>query len=139
MEKITLPMLRGIMMLPSPYLPYDNSPSFGVCRYCGQVTQVTGFKDQESADDFATAHCECTDGRRYFNIVTARTKINRLFADFDAPVREMLIENAEMVQDEEIMDASIKLTACIKCKVNKNSKGRLNILRTNTDTQQETV
>ena len=139
MKTITIPMLQYIMALPSPYLPYDNSPNFGVCRYCGQVTPVTGFKDQAAADDYASSHCECVDGRRYFNIVTARTKINRLFADFDEPVREMLIENAEMVQDEEIMDASIKLTACIKCKVNKNSKGRLNILRTNTDTLQETV
>lgn len=139
MSCITLPMLQYIMTLPSPYLPYDNSPSFGVCRYCGQVTQVAGFKDQASADEFVTSHCECTDGRRYFNIATARTKINRLFADFDSPVREMLIENAEMVQDEEIMDASIKLTACIKCKVNKNSKGYLIIVRTDTNTQQEAV
>lgn len=91
MEKITLPMLRGIMMLPSPYLPYDSSPDFGVCRYCGQVTQVAGIATQKDADEFATAHCECAEGRRYFNIVTARTKIDRLFSDFDAPVREILI------------------------------------------------
>ncbi|MEA5136452.1 MAG: hypothetical protein VB035_10000 [Candidatus Fimivivens sp.] len=139
MEKITLPMLQYIMVLPSPYLPYDNSPNFGVCRYCGQVTPVVGIATQEDADEFATAHCECVDGRRYFNIVTARTKINRLFSDFDMPVREMLIENAEMVQDEEIKDASVNLTTRIKCKVSKNSKGYLIIVRTDTNTQQEAV
>lgn len=136
---ITLPMLQYIMALPSPYLPYDNSPDFGVCRYCGQVTPVTGFKDQAAADDFASSHCECAAGRRLFNIVTARSKIETLFADFEKPVREMLIENAEMVQDEEIKDASINLTTCIKCKVTKNNKGRLIIVRTTTDTQQEAV
>lgn len=66
-------------------------------------------------------------------------KIERLFSDSAAAVREMLIENAELVQDEELQDVTVKLTSRIKCKVAKSPKGFLIITRTITDTQQETV
>ena len=62
-----------------------------------------------------------------------------LFADFSTDVRDMLVEIAELVQDEEIGATSTALDEYSKCKIYKNAKGVLFITRTDTSTRQESV
>ena len=54
-------------------------------------------------------------------------------------VRDMLVEIAELVQDEEIGATSTALDEYSKCKIYKNAKGVLFITRTDTSTRQESV
>ncbi len=51
----------------------------------------------------------------------------------------MLVEIAELVQDEEIGATSTALDEYSKCKIYKNAKGVLFITRTDTSTRQESV
>lgn len=137
--------MRFIMAQPSPdYWTPRPVPLVGACRYCGQTRPTAeapagSIKTQEDADAWASRTCNCEQGRRLANVWTARGRINALFADFSTDVRDMLVEIAELVQDEEIGATSTALDEYSKCKIYKNAKGVLFITRTDTSTRQESV
>lgn len=137
--------MRFIMAQPSPdYWTPRPVPLVGACRYCGQTRPTAeapagSIKTQEDADEWASRTCNCEQGRRLANVWTARGRINALFADFSTDVRDMLVEIAELVQDEEIGATSTALDEYSKCKIHKNGKGVLFITRTDTSTRQESV
>lgn len=107
--------MRFIMAQPSPdYWTPRPVPLVGACRYCGQTRPTAeapagSIKTQEDADEWASRTCNCEQGRRLANVWTARGRINALFADFSTDVRDMLVEIAELVQDEEIGATSTAL------------------------------
>lgn len=107
--------MRFIMAQPSPdYWTPRPVPLVGACRYCGQTRPTAeapagSIKTKEDADEWASRTCNCEQGRRLANVWTARGRINALFADFSTDVRDMLVEIAELVQDEEIGATSTAL------------------------------
>lgn len=137
--------MRFIMAQPSPdYWTPLPVPAVGICRYCGQTRPTAeapagSIRTQQEADEWASRTCNCEQGRRLANVYTARGRINALFADFSAEVRDMLVEIAELVQDEEIGNTTAALDEYSKCRIYKSAKGVLFITRTDTSTRQESV
>ena len=62
----------------------------GECKFCRQTMIVEDAADQQNANDYATMHCECQEGRRFRNIedmkAAAKANAEALFKiDDDVP------------------------------------------------------
>lgn len=112
---------RALLYLPEP-APYWEPVKIrtGCCRYCGQIRVLPHTVDnQEKANDFATAQCQCPAARTEHNREQQKQIIEGLFGDIvEQDVIELLYDIAEAMRDERIKSgASIKISENVTAKM----------------------
>ena len=53
----------------------------GTCKFCNQTMIVDGAENQQAADEYATEHCRCEEGRAYRNIEQMKKEAKENAAD----------------------------------------------------------
>lgn len=115
----------------------------GSCRSCGQVVIGRVFPEKESADAWATEHCDCTEAREA-RILRQRIQdgceqVERLFGEgceaFGFSTQEpqealeLLRQLVEAVASGSVQSASVLLESGCKGAVRRTAKGKLQVSR----------
>lgn len=129
-----------------------TSTWIGSCKFCGQIAavRVSGTKDQ-TQDEAATSICTCAQAQNFRTLTKelerVASRVDSLFIKCEelglSPVEEnqiAIIESlAGYMVEMEIQGVNLDLGNGIKCKISRNSKGELEISRTDTSTQKMKV
>lgn len=121
----------------------------GICKYCGQTMSVNSdIQDDGEANEYAARNCNCPGGMNYraerraeeerkAALARAEKQIDELlgpgasgygFISVEEDIRTLLYEAAVLIYDENMKDLTVNLD-CIKVKIKKSSKGKLQFLR----------
>lgn len=115
----------------------------GACRYCGQIVAVEDVETKEEADEYATLHCNCTQGRlerqKKEQIAAAKEQVEQLFGkeSVQRGFRNALPEQAveflkcivETVAREQIESAKIGFGTYGSASVDVTAKGMVRVQR----------
>ncbi|MFV0351206.1 MAG: hypothetical protein ACK5JF_02695 [Oscillospiraceae bacterium] len=147
--------LLGILHTPAPYnvsmAEIRNWPTYGTCRFCGQIQTQNGYATQEAADEGITRYCKCIAAQQYRRQMDAeehRTealreaaeRIDLLFGegaefcgdDYCMPcVIQVILDAAANVYDGTMLSAKIKINGSMQADVSKGASGNLKIKRKN--------
>lgn len=114
----------------------------GNCKFCGQGLMVdVKDGDIQNADMLATQECSCTGALHDRQLKRGLEKVEMLFGEQCEelgfkPVTEeqidVLNEAVRRVAYDEILNATYQLGYGVKAKVGHNSKGQIEVTRTNT-------
>lgn len=127
--------------------PEGLETQFGECKFCGQIARIEALFPWTEAEcnECATELCNCNEARMYTNKKTQKEKgAEQIEAKFGEKAlvlgnHERVLEtlNACMVNvvDEVFSKVSIRINEHIKADISINSKGKVKVSRTVTDTE----
>lgn len=121
------------------------------CRFCGQMVQfaVDGNLTEPQAAEEATMHCTCTEASEYQKEKQRKEKamknVSALFGE-DAAVEKRVGEGivqilkaaVEEIYSGGLAKVTLNLRGGVKASVSQNSKGEINVERTETKKQKLT-
>lgn len=121
------------------------------CRFCGQMVQFMGDKDltEPQAQEIATTNCDCDEAVEYQKEKNrkenALKNVQKLFGE-DAPsdkrirddIVKILTAAVEEIYTGGLAKATLNLRGGVKASVSQNSKGEINVERTETRKQKLT-
>lgn len=121
------------------------------CRFCGQMVQFKGDRDltEPQAQEIATMNCSCYDAADYRKgkkrKENALKNVSKLFGE-DAPpdkragadIVKLLMAAVEEIYTGELAKVTLNLRGGVKASVSQNSKGEINVERTETQKQKLT-
>lgn len=74
----------------------------GTCKFCGQTMIVENAESQKAADEYASMHCKCDQGRNYRNIEdmkdAAKENAKALFTVPEDASEKKIHENEELLK-----------------------------------------
>lgn len=106
------------------------------CRFCGQMTQIEADEELTAAqaEEQATMTCNCPDAVEYQKEKQRKEKamqnVAALFGEAAAPVEEIYTGGLAKV--------TLNLRGGVKASISQNSKGEINVERTETKKQKLT-
>ena len=115
----------------------------GVCKYCGQacVLPMREYESKEAKDEAATNICSCDEARLDRMLNNAYSKIAEIFLTECCDIGlkaisedqvEILKESARAVAEDVALSITVSFRNGIKAVIKGNSKGELEISRTDT-------
>lgn len=121
------------------------------CRFCGQMVQFMGDDDltEPQAQEIATMNCSCDEAADYQKEKNrkenALKNVEKLFggeAPQDKRIREDIVKLLKAAVEEiytgGLAKVTLNLRGGVKASVSKNSKGEINVERTDTRKQKLT-
>jgi len=121
----------------------------GTCKYCGELrlTNCEHNDTEEERDEYATMYCDCYESvnatKKEEYAENARKQIDELFGDGTEKIGassiksqlaiELMRDAVVAISDYQIVSVSMQVTSRIKAKIAMNSKGKIDITRTDTD------
>lgn len=113
------------------------------CRFCGQVTQTPEKMTIPQAEEYATMNCDCPVAVDYQTKKIRREKamnnVQKLFGQEADPedrcpeeIVKLLEEGVEQVYEGYIAKITLNMRGGLKACISQNSKGEINVERTET-------
>lgn len=123
----------------------------GACRFCGQMIQIDTEENltKPQAEEMATMQCDCTEAQEYQKEKQRKEKalknVSALFGE-DAPTDKRIETGAvdilkaavEEIYTGGLAKVTLNLRGGVKASVSQNSKGEINVERTETKKQKLT-
>ena len=109
---------------------YEAIP--GICKFCGQAHAMG--PGVEDPDEIATISCECDMAVEYRAFQNAIKKIEDMFDN--GAIVQLLQEQARHVHEKLVMGVTVYIDPETKVKINRTTKNKLKIKRTDTITDE---
>lgn len=124
---------------------------FGECRFCGQQIQldIEAELTEQQCQEEATMRCQCPDAVEYQKKRNRKEKamqnVSELFGDGAQPemqvgesVVNILKAGVEEIYNGGVAKVQLNLRGGVKASISQNSKGEINVERTDTKKQKLT-
>lgn len=121
------------------------------CRFCGQMAQLDTAEDltQPQAEELATMTCTCTEAVEYQKEKQRKEKaiknVSVLFGEDAAPekragegIANILRAEVEEIYTGGLAKVTLNIRGGVKASISQNSKGEINVERTETKKQKLT-
>ena len=111
------------------------------CRFCGQMTQIEADEELTAAqaEEQATMTCNCTDAVEYQKEKQRKEKaMQNVAALFGEGIVKILKAAVEEIYTGGLAKVTLNLRGGVKASISQNSKGEINVERTETKKQKLT-
>lgn len=120
------------------------------CKFCGQMIQIEEeCESQQQAEELATMYCGCDKAKEYQKETQRKDKaiknVSALFGEDAAPEKRIgegivniLNEAVEEIYSGGLAKVTVNLRGGVKGSISQNSKGEINVERTETKKQKLT-
>ena len=115
----------------------------GSCRYCGQIVsfETIGLASLDKLDEWASEKCDCTSAKHFAqrkkSLEGAKENINKFFGSIPVKgqvVTELMNIAADALYEDKIGSLTINIGNGCNGKISQNSKGKIKVERTDTQT-----